>query len=324
MENYSLLMGAAAVMKMAVEMAAVSMEKPSGALPRSGRVPEQRLLSPKSWLRDGGGSGRFHVGAGFTGVAPHYIPPPTTFTCFLDPTERPRRSPFNEETTVVLPVSPPCEMEAEPLNSRRQVEPDWEEPPSSLDLISRLPDEILQIIISLPPMISVMLHIIISLLPTISDVSTTLVSKRWRHLWDSIPLNLKIDDDLSKKHRKGVTAVSSILAAHLGPARSISIDPFRSTCKVHTTLDSWFRSSTVSCIENLRFEGGTTRRSFLLSMFRYAPTLRIVSILICYLPEIDADSMLLSPQLKRVMLYDVCISKAANIDRLLARCIALE
>ncbi|KAK1642689.1 hypothetical protein QYE76_060494 [Lolium multiflorum] len=34
MENYSLLMGAAAVMKMAVEMAAVSMEKPSGALLR--------------------------------------------------------------------------------------------------------------------------------------------------------------------------------------------------------------------------------------------------------------------------------------------------
>ncbi|KAK1696480.1 hypothetical protein QYE76_013177 [Lolium multiflorum] len=34
-------MGAAAVMKMAVEMAAVSMEKPSGALPRSGRVPNR-------------------------------------------------------------------------------------------------------------------------------------------------------------------------------------------------------------------------------------------------------------------------------------------
>ncbi|KAK1646939.1 hypothetical protein QYE76_064744 [Lolium multiflorum] len=59
MENYSLLMGAAAVMKMVVEMAAVSMEEPSGALPRSGRVPEQRLLSPRSWLRDGGGSGTF-------------------------------------------------------------------------------------------------------------------------------------------------------------------------------------------------------------------------------------------------------------------------
>ncbi|KAK1605852.1 hypothetical protein QYE76_029525 [Lolium multiflorum] len=34
MENYSLFMGAAAVMKMAVEMAAVSMEEPSGGLPR--------------------------------------------------------------------------------------------------------------------------------------------------------------------------------------------------------------------------------------------------------------------------------------------------
>ncbi|KAK1685733.1 hypothetical protein QYE76_046581 [Lolium multiflorum] len=44
MENYSLLMGAAAVMKMAVEMAAVSMEKPSGALPRPG--VRNRLLSP--------------------------------------------------------------------------------------------------------------------------------------------------------------------------------------------------------------------------------------------------------------------------------------
>ncbi|KAK1619322.1 hypothetical protein QYE76_024839 [Lolium multiflorum] len=60
MENYSLIMGAA-VMKMAVEMAAVSMEKPSGGTSPFGGVPEQRLLSPRSWLRDGGGSGRFGI-----------------------------------------------------------------------------------------------------------------------------------------------------------------------------------------------------------------------------------------------------------------------
>ncbi|KAK1661781.1 hypothetical protein QYE76_049940 [Lolium multiflorum] len=51
MENYSLLMGAAAVMKMAVEMAAVEMEKPSGALPRpSGN---ETPAMDRSWITDG-------------------------------------------------------------------------------------------------------------------------------------------------------------------------------------------------------------------------------------------------------------------------------
>ncbi|KAK1650378.1 hypothetical protein QYE76_068183 [Lolium multiflorum] len=49
MENYSLLMGAAAVMKMAVEMAAVSMEKPSGGTSPLRQVPEQTPV-PASWL----------------------------------------------------------------------------------------------------------------------------------------------------------------------------------------------------------------------------------------------------------------------------------
>ncbi|KAK1610910.1 hypothetical protein QYE76_034583 [Lolium multiflorum] len=47
MENYSLLMGAAAVMKMAVEMAR-SMEKPSGHSLSAGAGAE--TLSPGSWL----------------------------------------------------------------------------------------------------------------------------------------------------------------------------------------------------------------------------------------------------------------------------------
>ncbi|KAK1628023.1 hypothetical protein QYE76_002338 [Lolium multiflorum] len=131
MENYSLLMGASAVMKMAGEMAAVSMEKPSGGTSplRQGagtETPVPQILASR-WRRlsgvlDASGQNRnlgvdfvqfreyfvtrisetknsskqelalrhlvnrFHVGAGFTGVAPHYIPPPTTFTCFLAPT----------------------------------------------------------------------------------------------------------------------------------------------------------------------------------------------------------------------------------------------
>ncbi|KAK1648048.1 hypothetical protein QYE76_065853 [Lolium multiflorum] len=55
MENYSLLMGDTAVMKMAV----VSMEEPSGGTSPSG-VPN-RDSCPRSWLCDGGGSGRFLV-----------------------------------------------------------------------------------------------------------------------------------------------------------------------------------------------------------------------------------------------------------------------
>ncbi|KAK1696225.1 hypothetical protein QYE76_012922 [Lolium multiflorum] len=52
MENYSLLMGAAALMKMAVEMAAVSMEKPSGHFPVR-QVPEETPVPHLGF--DGGG-----------------------------------------------------------------------------------------------------------------------------------------------------------------------------------------------------------------------------------------------------------------------------
>src|SRR3954453_18817029 len=44
---------------MAMEMVVESMEMAPGALPRSGRVPEQRLLSPESSFGDDGGCGTF-------------------------------------------------------------------------------------------------------------------------------------------------------------------------------------------------------------------------------------------------------------------------
>ena len=52
--NYSLLiMEAAIAVKMAVETA---VEMAPGAIPRPGRVPEQRVLSPELEFRDGGGA----------------------------------------------------------------------------------------------------------------------------------------------------------------------------------------------------------------------------------------------------------------------------
>ena len=57
--NYSLLiMETAMAVKMAVETA---VEMTPGAIPRPGRAPEQRLLSPELEFRDGGGSGRFSL-----------------------------------------------------------------------------------------------------------------------------------------------------------------------------------------------------------------------------------------------------------------------
>ncbi|KAK1663776.1 hypothetical protein QYE76_051935 [Lolium multiflorum] len=111
--DYSLLiMEAAMVVKMAVKTA---VEMAPGAIPRPQGAEQSSV--PRIEFRDGGAlesfwsfvnwveqAGeidnltvtlgqstlivlcRFHVGAGFTGVAPHYTPPPTTFTCFLAPT----------------------------------------------------------------------------------------------------------------------------------------------------------------------------------------------------------------------------------------------
>ena len=57
--NYSLLiMETMMAVKMAVETA---VEMIPGTIPRPGRVPEQRLLSPELEFRDGGGSGRFSL-----------------------------------------------------------------------------------------------------------------------------------------------------------------------------------------------------------------------------------------------------------------------
>ena len=87
------------------------------------------------------------------------------------------------EETAGLPVSPPAEMEDEAANKRVRVE-------AGLDFFNLLPDE--------------MLCIIISLLPNKSGVRTTVLSKRWRPLWRSVPLDLAIDDEICHTDREQI------------------------------------------------------------------------------------------------------------------------
>ena len=123
--------------------------------------------------------------------------------------------------TAGLRVSPPAEMEAEAgwkLSSVKRA--DAEEPTASLDLISTLPDE--------------MLHIIITLVPTKSIVRTTVLSKRWRHLWCSVPLDLTVDHNPSL-------------------VRRLSIGIFATKCDLTPRFVKRFRSSTLDGLEELKF-----------------------------------------------------------------------
>jgi hypothetical protein len=78
----------------------------------------------------------------------------------------------------------------------------------TLDLISRLPDE--------------MLHFIIFLLSTKSAVRTTVLSKHWCHLSRATPLILNINRWLAADESERLAAVNRGLAAHPGPARRLS------------------------------------------------------------------------------------------------------
>ncbi|KAK1661082.1 hypothetical protein QYE76_049241 [Lolium multiflorum] len=56
-----------------------------GSRDRSGTLPERGIISRRTLRRHGRlRCDEFHVGAGIPGVAPHYIPPPSTFDVLLD------------------------------------------------------------------------------------------------------------------------------------------------------------------------------------------------------------------------------------------------
>lgn len=217
---------------------------------------------------------------------------------------------------------PPATGAASASEKRRRDEPEPQEPPASRDGSEDAgPDRISELPVDLR-------GVILSRLPSTKGAArTAILSSRWRDIWRSTPLNLAVDDDLAGQERNCITAVSQILAAHRGPVRRLSLETIRLGRDRYAKFDGWFRSPVLDGLEELQFYGdGTPPRllplrplPLLPSALRFAPRLRATSIGGCDLPQINAAF----PVLKRLKLYDVCISEAA-LRRLLAGCIVLE
>jgi hypothetical protein len=77
------------------------------------------------------------------------------------------------------------------------------------DLISRLPDAVL--------------GSIVSLLPTKDGARTQAISRRWRPLWRSAPLNLVADREFMSKDQRSIGLIKKILSDHPGPGRRFSL-----------------------------------------------------------------------------------------------------
>ena len=142
---------------------------------------------------------------------------------------------------------------------------------SAPDLISRLPDCIL--------------GTIVSLLGTEDGARTAVLSRRWRPVWRSAPLNL---DDGLRRHPNDdlrVQVVSQILDAHGGPTRRLAFRciPLYSNASIY---DAWFRLPQHDGLQELVLDftlvGGY--HDLPASALRFASSLRVLYISTCNLP----------------------------------------
>ena len=118
-------------------------------------------------------------------------------------------------------------MENGAANKRRRGKLEPQATPAGLDLISSLPDD--------------KLRVIISLLQIKYGARTTLVSRRWRPLWNSSPLDCIDTHELCHGYRKSLDVFSKILGSHLGPTKGLRMGKFRYNSKDRAKLDDWFQ-----------------------------------------------------------------------------------
>ncbi|KAK1551459.1 hypothetical protein QYE76_071943 [Lolium multiflorum] len=140
----------------------------------------------------------------------------------------------------------------------------------SVDLISRLPDAVL--------------CSIVSLLPTKGAARTQAISRRWHPLWRSAPLNLVADFD--SKSEGTIDLISNILSEHPGPARRFSFCLCISECS--DKIEGWLNSRALDNLQELEltyyrlFDDREKLYPLPLSVYRFAPTLRVAKFQGCH------------------------------------------
>jgi hypothetical protein len=184
------------------------------------------------------------------------------------------------------------------------------------DFISRLPDKAL--------------IGIVSLLTTKEAARTQVISRRWRPLWRSAPLNLVVGVDyghMSKDHTT-INCVPKILSQHPGPARRFSLCLYRSDCP--NEIEGWLGSQALDNLQELEL---TYNRWYCYwndklyplpsSAYRFAPTLRYIRFRGCHFTNLIVQLSLKFPCLEQLTLDSVTISEDA-LQSILSGCPSLE
>ncbi|CAO2208901.1 unnamed protein product [Urochloa humidicola] len=169
--------------------------------------------------------------------------------------------------------------------------------PEGLDFISRLPDCIL--------------GAIVSLLGTEDGARTAALSRRWRPVWRSAPLNL--DDGLRFYYddRERIQVVSEIFAAHRGPTRRLVFRSLPLNSSNASIYDAWFRLPQLDALQELvlHFPLVSGYHELPASALRFASSLRVLDISSCNLPAAGWGGSLAFPCLTRLSLHQVGVSE---------------
>ncbi|CAM0955901.1 unnamed protein product [Alopecurus aequalis] len=156
------------------------------------------------------------------------------------------------------------------------------------DLISLLSDDIL--------------GTIISFLNTDDAVRTSALSRRWRHLWRSAPLNLDTAH-IGGYCPEQIEVVTNILSEHQGLIRRLHLHSLYSA-----DLDGWFRSPALNNLQEIDIWVARFDDPLPLSVLRFAPTLRVFLIAHCSLFE-DEDPVFNFPSLKTLAFGSLSIQE---------------